>query len=209
MNRPYGAVDVAANLKGAVPKAATQKILAALAEKGELVQKNYGKTTFFVANQAKIDALSPDQISASEEELKKLDEENKALAAQIKTTTAELAKIKNTPSDSELDEQLASLEDAIAKRSVLLQPLRSGAPPMSTEDIAKVDAEWLKWRAEWVRRKKVFNTFWHIVTDSLPPQDATILSEDLGIEFDTPEHAVLEKGPLCTIAGKNPLKRKR
>lgn len=46
-----------------------------------------GKTTFFVANQAKIDALSPDQISASEEELKKLDEENKALAAQIKTTT--------------------------------------------------------------------------------------------------------------------------
>jgi len=42
MNRPYGAVDVAANLKGAVPKAATQKILVALAEKGELVQKTYG-----------------------------------------------------------------------------------------------------------------------------------------------------------------------
>jgi 26S proteasome regulatory subunit, ATPase 3, interacting protein len=43
MNRPYGAVDVAANLKGAVPKTATQKILSALAEKGELVQKTYGK----------------------------------------------------------------------------------------------------------------------------------------------------------------------
>lgn len=43
MNRPYGAVDVAANLKGAVPKSATQKILVALAEKGELVQKVYGK----------------------------------------------------------------------------------------------------------------------------------------------------------------------
>ncbi len=42
MNRPYGAVDVAANLKGAVPKAATQKILVNLAEKGALVQKTYG-----------------------------------------------------------------------------------------------------------------------------------------------------------------------
>ena len=42
MNRPYGAVDVAANLKGAVPKAATQKILVALAERGELIQKTYG-----------------------------------------------------------------------------------------------------------------------------------------------------------------------
>ncbi len=42
MNRPYGAVDVSANLKGAVPKTATQKILLSLAEKGELVQKTYG-----------------------------------------------------------------------------------------------------------------------------------------------------------------------
>ncbi len=42
MNRPFGAVDVAANLKGVVPKATTQKILVALAEKGELTQKIYG-----------------------------------------------------------------------------------------------------------------------------------------------------------------------
>jgi hypothetical protein len=42
MNRPFGAVDVSANLKGAVPKTATQKILIALAEKGEVVQKTYG-----------------------------------------------------------------------------------------------------------------------------------------------------------------------
>ena len=47
MNRPFGAVDVSANLKGAVPKTATQKILVALAEKGELVQKTYGMSHHF------------------------------------------------------------------------------------------------------------------------------------------------------------------
>lgn len=47
MNRPFGAVDVAANLKGAVPKATTQKILVALAEKGEIVQKTYGRVLSF------------------------------------------------------------------------------------------------------------------------------------------------------------------
>ena len=47
MNRPYGAVDVSANLKGAVPKTAAQKILVSLAEKGELVQKIYGKRVYF------------------------------------------------------------------------------------------------------------------------------------------------------------------
>jgi len=42
MNRPFGAVDVSSNLKGAVPKTATQKILLTLAEKGEVSQKIYG-----------------------------------------------------------------------------------------------------------------------------------------------------------------------
>lgn len=42
MNRPFGAVDISANLKGAVPKTTTAKILASLAEKGAIVQKTYG-----------------------------------------------------------------------------------------------------------------------------------------------------------------------
>ncbi|KAJ3843551.1 TBPIP-domain-containing protein [Lentinula raphanica] len=209
MNRPYGAVDVAANLKGAVPKTATQKILVALAEKGELVQKNYGKTTFFVVNQTKIDTLSPEKISALEEDFKKLDDENKALALQIKTATTELSKIRNLPSDSELEEQLASIEDTVVKRTSLLQPLRSGAPPVSSEEVAQIDTDWLKWREEWIRRKKIFNTLWALATDSLPPQDAAILSEDLGIEEDTPEHTALEKSHLCADTKKNLLKRKR
>ena len=45
MNRPFGAVDVSANLKGSVPKAAAQKILVALADRGELVQKTCGAYT--------------------------------------------------------------------------------------------------------------------------------------------------------------------
>jgi hypothetical protein len=63
MNRPFGAVDVAANLKGAVPKATTQKILVALAEKGEVVQKTYGtyrsvtKTFSYIQNKSRENEL--------------------------------------------------------------------------------------------------------------------------------------------------------
>ncbi|KAK7472998.1 PSMC3 interacting protein [Stygiomarasmius scandens] len=208
MNRPYGAVDVAANLKGAVAKTATQKILVALAEKGELVQKTYGKMTFFVANQAKIETLPPERINALEAEYKAEDEENKAIAAQTKTLSNELAKIRGTPTNDELGSQIGELKTTISKRNEILAPLRSGAPLVSAEDIAKIDADWEKWRMEWTKRKKVFKTLWDLATDSLPPQDADILAEDLGIEFDTSEHVALEKGPLFVV-NKNPLKRKR
>ena len=48
MNRPFGAVDVSANLKGAVAKAAAQKILVALAERGDVVQKTYGTLPYLL-----------------------------------------------------------------------------------------------------------------------------------------------------------------
>jgi 26S proteasome regulatory subunit (ATPase 3-interacting protein) len=45
-----------------------------------------------------------------------------------------------------------------------------------------------------------------LATDALPPQDARNLEEDLGIEKDTAEHGVVEKGGLCSAVT---LKRKR
>ncbi|RDB25044.1 Homologous-pairing protein 2 [Hypsizygus marmoreus] len=210
MNRPYGAVDVAANLKGAVPKATTQKILVTLAEKGELVQKTYGKTTFFVANQSNIESISADKLAALETEQKAIDEENKVLAADLRTCNLELSKLKSTPTDLELESQISEAAKTVASLTDRLQPLRSGAPLISTEDLAQIDADWTKWRAEWVRRRKVFMTFWQLATDVLPPQDATSLSDDLGIELDAPEHAVLERSTLCLCSkSSNSLKRKR
>ncbi|KJA20011.1 hypothetical protein HYPSUDRAFT_68780 [Hypholoma sublateritium FD-334 SS-4] len=209
MNRPYGAVDVAANLKGAVPKTATQKILVALAEKGELVQKVYGKTTFFVYNQAKIDCLPQEKIAALNTELGQVEDENKELAAEGKRLAGELAKIKATPTDDELDNQIAGVKASISQAAKTLEPLRSGAPPISAAQLEQIYADWNKWRPEWVRRRKVFMSFWQLATDSLPPQDARDLEEDLGIEKDTPEHSVLEQGPLCRQTQANSLKRKR
>ncbi|GJE89736.1 TBPIP-domain-containing protein [Phanerochaete sordida] len=197
MNRPFGAVDVSANLKGAVPKAATQKIMVALAEKGELVQKTYGKTTFFVANQANLEDMPAEKLKKLEEEHKTIEEANKALAAELRTANAELAKLKATPTDAELDSQLRETAMKIKKCNAHLEPLRSGSALVSAEDLAQLDKEWTQWRAEWVRRKKIFHTFWALATDALPPQDAAALAEDLGIEYDSGEHAALEKGALC------------
>ncbi|THH29472.1 hypothetical protein EUX98_g4715 [Antrodiella citrinella] len=201
MNRPFGAVDVAANLKGAVPKTAAQKILVSLAEKGKITQKLYGKTTFFVATQANLEDVPAEKLAALEAEHKEAEEANKVLQAEVRAATAELAKIKSTPTDTELASQLEDAAATVKKTITRLEPLRSGAPPISPEELAQLDAEWTKYRNDWVRRRKIFNTFWALVTDALPPQESSALAEDLGIEFDTAEHISVEKGPLCAPPG--------
>ncbi|KAI9456843.1 TBPIP-domain-containing protein [Lactarius psammicola] len=211
INRPYGAVDVSANLKGAVPKPATQKILLALAEKGEVTQKTYGKATLFVANQNTIDALPEHTIKTLADETDALVESNKALVAEIKAASAELAKVRLAPTDAELAAQIGQAESKIAKLHAHLEPLRAGTPLVSAAELDALDADWTRWRAEWVRRRKVFYKcafphpyflfgFWALVADSLSPPDAEQLAEDLGIENDTPEHVELEHGALCAPA---------
>lgn len=40
-----------------------------------------------------------------------------------------------------------------------LEPLRSGASIVSADELAAIDREWIQWRGEWVRRKKIFNKY--------------------------------------------------
>jgi len=133
MNRPYGAVDVAANLKGAVPKATTQKILVALAEKGQLVQKTYGKakdypiyasyftvllgkTTFFVINQSNIESVPTEGLAALEAEWRTIEEQNKILAADLRDLNAELSKLKSEPDDHRLNVQIEDTDQKVTGR---------------------------------------------------------------------------------------------
>jgi 26S proteasome regulatory subunit, ATPase 3, interacting protein len=67
---------------------------------------------------------------------------------------------------------------------------------------------WFSWPPH---RDPLLRSFWHMIIDALSPQDAAALAEDLGIEFDTPEHQALERGPLCAkpVAVVSSKKRKR
>lgn len=47
-----------------------------------------GKTTFFVANQANINSIPAEKLTALEAEHKSIDEENKLLAGEFKTLTS-------------------------------------------------------------------------------------------------------------------------
>lgn len=103
--------------------------------------------------------MPAEKLAALETEHKMLEETNKVLLADVKGVTAELSKIKSSPTDSELAAQLEDTAKAVSKAIARLEPLRSGTTLVSTEDLALLDAEWTKWRAEWVRRRKIFNTY--------------------------------------------------
>ncbi|EEB92953.1 hypothetical protein MPER_08461, partial [Moniliophthora perniciosa FA553] len=95
----------------------------------------------------------------------------------------DLAKLRNTPSDVDLDSQIMETRDL---------PLRSGSQLISAESLAQVDADWGKWRAEWSRRKKIF-------ISSLK----NLLEESWESKFDHKQNTVFRRTAvlLCTNSG--------
>ena len=53
-----------------------------------MIECMLGKTTFFVANQANLDAMPAEKLKALEEEHKAIEEANKALVAEVKAANA-------------------------------------------------------------------------------------------------------------------------
>ncbi|KIJ51533.1 hypothetical protein M422DRAFT_224227 [Sphaerobolus stellatus SS14] len=197
MNRPFGAADIFANLKGAVAKASVQKILVSLAEKGDITQKAYGKILIFVAKQADADEMPLTEFEALEVEEKRLTEGNKSNGSLLKTYTQELSQLRSSPSDAELETRLNEAEKTIQLFKGQLEPLRSGQPMITAEELAQLDVDWQKWRGEWVSRRKIFYSLYHLATDAMLPEERQDMEEMLGIEVDTVEHRELENSLFC------------
>lgn len=53
-----------------------------------LFDRRTGKTTFFVANQSKLDCLPAEEIAALETELTAVEEENKTLTMELRNASA-------------------------------------------------------------------------------------------------------------------------
>ena len=53
-----------------------------------MIECMLGKTTFFVANQANLDAMPAEKLKALEDEHKAIEEANKALVAEVKGANA-------------------------------------------------------------------------------------------------------------------------
>lgn len=90
-NRPYGATDVSTNLHGKVTKLQCQKIMAALAEEGEITVKPYGKTLIYCVKQKGDSEEQEDGASGSGNDVKEEIESLKQMESQLKQELASLS----------------------------------------------------------------------------------------------------------------------
>ncbi|ORX34637.1 Tat binding protein 1-interacting protein-domain-containing protein [Kockovaella imperatae] len=201
-NRPYASADVSANLKGKVPKPAAQKILTTLAEKGSLTMKTYGKQTIFVYDQSHLTALSKEDLAALDIEIKQTSADLESTRKTLRSVQSDLSAQESQPKTKDLEGEIALVEADNASSLRVLLPLRGTGEgpkvePMSAEEIKKVDALFLKWRKEWINRRKVYKELLGLLQDAGQVRDKMIFEDEQGISPDDEVAREVENGEFC------------
>ncbi|WWC85760.1 uncharacterized protein L201_000626 [Kwoniella dendrophila CBS 6074] len=211
-NRPFANADVSANLKNRVPKAAAVKVLATLAEKGQLTVKPYGKQLIYLYNQSLLDVLDPAALASVDAEIKETKDELEEKRKLLKNLQSELASKEALPKTKDLSFEIKRIQAENEITLKALSPFRGTADgeaavnPLSAEETKKIDVEFAKWRKEWVDRRRVYKDLLGMLTEGGQIDNVASFEEDQGINPDDDDAKEVEQGefvkiPLKAIAG--------
>ncbi|KAG8929381.1 hypothetical protein FRC02_005685 [Tulasnella sp. 418] len=158
-NRPYGAADVSANLLNSVTKANAQKILHGLADKGLIIEKVYGKTSYFVTRQ---DTREPkDTISKEklEMEINDLSSEQSRLSMILKSLSDELNAVRACRKTDQVTLENCGMQKQCGALIAALTPLRAQVNWVSEDDVQRIQHNRNYWLGEQSGRRKVFDMY--------------------------------------------------
>ncbi|KAJ9118564.1 GMP synthase (glutamine-hydrolyzing) [Naganishia vaughanmartiniae] len=225
--------DVSANLKNKVTKTNAQKVLQLLADKGSLSVKVYGKQTIFVYNQDLLPTMPEGSLAILDDELKEVKSAVEMARKTLKRVTQDLNKKLAEPKTEELENEIGKIEAQNATNLKHLLPLRKASGvgtsgeasdgasgPIKQEELNALDSEWMKWRKEWIARKKVYQAYvkytsrlfpeadlrvhnhfavrlLDMVQPELSPANRPAFEEEIGVDQETEEANAIEASDLC------------
>ncbi|XP_022661376.1 homologous-pairing protein 2 homolog isoform X2 [Varroa jacobsoni] len=186
-NRPYSMNDILQNLRQAVGKAALLRDLNALVESDLIIEKTYGKQKIYYANQEKLADATPEQLA--EMEIQCINQES--LYKEKQQETLELqARIKVLQKQFSTKECLDRTEALLRENEQLQRKIQklqiNGAENNNQQHRLQLEESRRRGVMELQRRRKIAENIINRVLDSGYPETMKELTEELGLEIDSP-----------------------
>ncbi|WVQ91453.1 hypothetical protein IAS59_005251 [Cryptococcus gattii] len=203
MDRPYASADVVANLKNKVPKTAAVKILATLAEKDQLTVKTYGKQLLYLYNQSLLSVLDKEELSSLDGQIKNVQSQLEERKKSLRHLQYEHSSKTALPKTVELAKEIGRVKSENETTLSALVPFRgepggqSTITPMSAEDIQRIDKDFIRWRKDWVDRRKIYKDLISQLVEFGQVSNITEFEEELGVYKDDQIAAEVEQGEFC------------
>ncbi|EGG21100.1 homologous-pairing protein 2 [Cavenderia fasciculata] len=190
-NRPFTAALLEQKMPS-LTKAACQKILKALDDKGKIASKEFGKTLVYWKLQEKEELDEYGQpinggkptVEDIARQITSKKAEAESLANEYKQLQVESRKLESQPTDKEIEDEIKKLtEENKALQDKVNQYAKKKDVVMSESELKQLKENHAKARREWVKRKKTFKEVVDAVLERTGKKKAD-LKENIGWEDD-------------------------
>jgi 26S proteasome regulatory subunit (ATPase 3-interacting protein) len=169
--------------------------------------KEFGKVKIYLAKQDSFEVPSAEELAEMDNQIASLKEQLAAASEQHKVLQAELKGVESALSDEQLQLQISeykTVSDALEQKLKSLQNPEPGAPPpISAEEMSRIEKTSVKFSTEWKKRKRIC----YDVLNKFSEQNGKkvrVIGEEIGIEFDEDVGAVLSPTPTVSAISRGP-----
>lgn len=187
-----------------VKKAAVERSLAMLVEKGKVSKKEYGKAKIFIVRQDKIDMPDDDDMVKLDAEIKTLTSHLTDAAARTEKMQGELVLLNKEYTLEEARKRNEELTNELDKKEEKREALGDGSELVSKDDKLKMDHTYYNVRSLWKKYKRIVTDIANQIGEATGKKNAE-LYEEMGIETDKAVNVDISDFPEI----QNPLKTKR
>ena len=185
-NKPYSVQYVVDHLQvHAVKKAAAQRALDVLVEKGQVMEKVNGKAKIYYQNQGELEKLEPEELWACQQENKLMQQQVAALSSEVKDLERKKRSLQIQKSPAELREIIDKIKVGIAGNEQRLKDMR-GPNAVDEKKVAMVEAGFRKYTEAWAKYKRIWGSLWDPVSEGLNlsgKKEREFLA-DMGVDTD-------------------------
>ncbi|KAG7667917.1 putative Homologous-pairing protein 2-like protein [Nannochloris sp. 'desiccata'] len=175
-----------------VKKSQAEKALDALADKGSIVRKEFGKTKIYFPSQEGLAELEPEEKAAKLEEIRSLAEQVKKMDVDVAALRKEVTASSASLSVEQLQEKFTSLQERSEILNKKLASHRSGAgPKISASDVSAAETKLQRMLDVWSKRRRTFMNLWSEMSENIEGKQADIF-EDIGVDTDEAVGETLE-----------------
>ena len=180
--------------RAGIKKAAAERSLASLVEKGSVTKKEYGKAKIFIASQKNIALPNEDETNELKQQIGTLSTQVDEKTGSVRAKRARVAELKAQLSLAEARQRAEKLREEIGGKETKLEALGDGSALMSKEDKLKLETNYYTAITAWKKYRRIVGDIVGQVSEGMGKKVAD-LYDDIGIETDVEAKTKLEDFP--------------
>ncbi|KAK8821820.1 hypothetical protein WA556_002265, partial [Blastocystis sp. ATCC 50177/Nand II] len=181
-NKPFNAQTIFDNLHKEVKKPYVVRILSKLAQEGKIIEKEYGKSKVYFADQNQFPSVSDQELKEMDNEINALTAESSSLQEELTRLRNEVKELSSSLTDEDLEKGIATMTEETKQMKERVEKLK-GSETIDPKELESLRTEVTRVQKIWRQRRNQCREMVGNLAEGMDKKDSEV-NEMVGLETE-------------------------